>query len=326
MKAIQITEYGGPEVLNYVDLPVPTPGPGEVLVRIQAIGVGKPDVLLRTGVYKWKPPLPSVVGCEGAGVVEALGEGVGGLAIGDTVLVMYKPVGCYAEYAVAPVTNVFPLPAGFDPQLAIHVPNYITAYALLNDGAQSSNAKTLYINGSAGGLGVAMTHLAALRGISVIAGASSDEKCAFVRSHGAAHTINYGKVDVIPEVLRLTDGRGVDLIYDQMIGPAFTDTFEMLAPLGTIVSFNVLKGLPAQDLFAAMRANLTKSPAVRCFSGHVYDDRPHRLREIHAEVVRMLERGTVRPSVHAVLPLAQARQAHEMLDGREVMGKLALTP
>lgn len=326
MKAIQITQYGGPEVLQYVDLPKSSPQPGHVLVRTHTIGVGKPDVLLRTGVYKWKPPLPTVVGAEASGVIESVGEGVDGFAIGDPVLLLYAALGCYAEYVVAPVRNVLPLPRGFDLDVAVHVPNYITAYALLTDAAAGVRASTLYVNGSTGGLGIALIQLATRRGIKVIAGASSDEKCAFALSQGAAYVINYSKANVVAEVLRITNGRGAELIFDQMIGPTFTDTLEMLAPLGMIVSFNMLLGLPEKNLFAEMRKHLAKSPAVRCFSGHIYDGNPTRLREIYAEVLREFAAGDLSPPVHATLPLRDAQHAHELLDARQVFGKLILKP
>jgi NADPH2:quinone reductase len=326
VKAIQITEYGGPDVLRLVELPTPTPLAGQVVVRTHTIGVGKPDVLLRTGVYKWKPPLPTIVGAEATGTVTAVGAGVSGIALGDSVLLLYAPVGCYAQYIVAPVKNVLPLPRDFDLEVAAHLPNYISAYALLNDAARGTNPATLYVNGSAGGLGIALIQLAVSRGITVIAGASSDEKCSFVKQHGAAHTINYSNTDAIQEVLRLTDGRGVDVIFDQMIGAKFADTLNILAPLGMIVSFNALRGLPEADVFAAMRMHLAKSPAIRCFSGHVYDSNPARLREIHTEVLHAFAKHRFTPPVYAALPLNEARRAHEMLDAREVLGKVLLKP
>lgn len=326
MKAIQITQYGGPEVLNYVDLPTPRPGAGQVLVRLEAIGVGKPDVLVRTGVYKWKPPLPTVLGGEGAGIIEAIGEGVEDLAPGDKVLLSYAVLGCYADYAVAPVAKVLKLPPDFDPHQAVNIPNYVTGYALMHDAARGVDPHTLYINGAAGGLGVAVIQLANLDNIKVIAGAGSEEKCAFLRRHGAAHTINYSNQNVIDEVLRITGGRGAPLILDHLIGPRFTDTLKMLAPLGMIVSFNALLGFPEEDLFAQMRANLTRSPAVRCFSGHVYDDNPARLKEIQNIVLDLFRKGAVNAPVHDVFPLARAREAHVLMDSGKVLGKLLLKP
>lgn len=326
MKAIQITETGDPSVLRYVDLPVPAVKAGCVLVRVHTVGVGKPDVLVRTGVYKWMPPLPATIGAEATGYIEAVGEGVEELRLGDPVLVSYAPLGCYAEFVLAPVANVLPLPKNLDLSLAIHVPNYVTAHALLTDAARGIEAQALYVNGSAGGLGIAITQLAARRGILVIAGASTNEKCAFVRQHGAHHSINYTDMAPAPEVLRITNNRGVDLVFDHLIGPTFNDSLDMLAPLGMVVSFNALKGLPSEDVFAAMRARLSKSPAIRCFSGHVYDGDPQRLRRIQSEVLSILQSGEIAPPVHAELPLADARDAHEALNAGRVLGKIVLKP
>jgi NADPH2:quinone reductase len=326
MKAIQITQYGGPDVLRYIDLPVPQPGAGQVLVRIHSAGVGKPDVLLRTGVYKWKPPLPTVLGSEGTGSIVEVGTDVEGFAAGDKVLVSYASVGSYAEYVVAPAKNVLKLPAGLDLQQAVNIPNYVTAYALLHDAARGIEWDMLYVNGAAGGLGVAIIELANNLGKKVIAGASTEEKCAFLRKQGAAHTINYGAQAVVPEVLRLTDGCGVPLILDHLIGPRFTDSLDMLAPLGMIVSFNALLGFPAEDLFAQMRAHLANSPAVRCFSGHIYDKNPARLREIQTAVLKLFASGAMKPPIYEVIPLAQAQRAHELLDAGKVLGKLILKP
>lgn len=326
MRAIQVTQAGGPETLRLVDVPVRDPGPGEVLVRTHTIGVGKPDVLFRTGVYRWMPPLPAIIGAEASGHVEAVGEGVEEIALGDAVLVSYAPVGCYAEYVTAPLRNVLKLPADVDLADAVHIPNYVTGYALLTDAPAGMAVATLFMNGAAGGVGAAVVQMAALREITVIAAASTDEKCAFVRGQGAAHVINYRTTEVVPEVLRLTGGEGVDLILDHFVGPNFTDNLEMLAPLGMIVSFNVLGGFPENDLFRELRAHLPKSPAVRCFSAHVYDKRPARLKQIQLEVIELLRAGKLAPPVHARLPLAEARAAHELLDRGQVLGKLVLQP
>jgi NADPH2:quinone reductase len=326
MKAVQIHATGGPEVLRAVDMPQPVPGAGEVLVRAHAIGVGKPDVLMRTGVYKWMPPLPAVPGAEMSGRIEALGEGVAGFRIGQPVLVYHFGGRCYAEFAAVPAQAVSALPEHVDLDDAVSIPNYQVAWALLNEAARGVKTKTLYVNGAAGGVGSAIIQLCGLAGITVVAGASSDEKCAFARSQGATHTVNYSRENVIERVLALTEGHGVDLILDHIVGPKFTHNLAMIAPLGMIVSFNVLGGLPEQDLFRALRANLAKSAAVRCFTMHSYDHDPEGRRRVAAAVLDLFAQGKVRPPVHRVLPLAEARRAHEMLDARTVLGKLLLRP
>jgi NADPH2:quinone reductase len=326
VKAAQIAAYGGPEVIEIVDLPTPSPGEGEVLVRAEAIGVGKPDFLLRSGIYKWKPPLPTILGNEMSGHIEALGPGVSGLREGQPVLVFGTGGGRYAEYNAVSTSLVTPLPDSVDLDAAVSIPNYIIAWALLFEAARGIEPKTAYVNGAAGGMGVAIIDLCKSQGIDIIGGVSTDDKCTFISGFGATHAINYSRDSVAEKALELTDGRGVDLAFDQLIGPRFTDSLDMLAPLGMVVSFNALAGLPEDELFAAMRARLGKSLAVRCFSWHAFDGDPEKGRQITAAVVEQFAAGTFNPPVHDRLPLADARRAHEMLDARDIMGKLVLKP
>lgn len=326
MKAIQFSETGGPEVLEYVDLPDPSPGPGDVLVKAHAFGVGKPDVLLRSGVYKWMPDLPAVIGNEMSGHVVGVGAGVSHLALGQAVLVFGTGGGRHAEINSVPADIVTPLPGGIDLDAAVCIPNYAIAWCLLKEACAGTDVKSVYVNGAAGGVGSAVIDLCRLEGIEVIAGASSSAKCAFAKDLGAAHTINYGSGNVTDSVLDLTDGRGVDLVLDQLVGPDFTDNLRMLAPLGMILSFNALAGLPEKELFAEMRANLGKSPAVRCFSWHSYDANPEARARVLGEIVDRFADGGLFPPIHATLPLADARKAHELLDARDILGKVVLKP
>ena len=326
MKAAQIAAYGGPEVIEIVDLPTPSPGAGEVLVRAAAIGVGKPDYLLRSGIYKWKPPLPTILGNEMSGHIEAVGPGVSGFEVGQPVLVFGTGGGRYAEYNAVSAALVTPLPDSVDLDAAVSIPNYIIAWALLFEAARGIEPKSAYVNGAAGGMGVAIIDLCKSQGIDIIGGASSDEKCAFISDFGATHAINYSRDNVAEKALELTDGRGVDLAFDQLIGPRFTDSLDMLAPLGMVVSFNALAGLPEDELFAAMRARLGKSLAVRCFSWHAFDGDPEKGQRIIDAVVAQFAAGAFNPPIHELMPLSEARRAHELLDAREIMGKLVLKP
>jgi NADPH2:quinone reductase len=326
MRAIEIACVGGPDVLEPVERPMPAAGEGEVLVRAHAIGVGKPDMLFRTGVYRWMPPLPAVPGAEMSGVLTAVGPGVRGLAVGQRVLVYHFRGGCYAEYAAVPAESVTPLPDAIDLDDAVSMPNYQVAWALLHEAARGIEPRTVYVNGAAGGVGCAVIQLCRLAGIDVIAGASSPAKCAFAQAQGATHTIDYSRENVVNRVLALTGGEGADLVLDHIVGPNFTDNLKMLAPLGMIVSFNALGGFPEQDLFREMRAFLPRSPAVRCFTMHSYDHKPEAKRRMMAEIVRLFASGKVKPPVYRRLPLADARQAHALLDAREVLGKLLLKP
>lgn len=326
LKAIQIKKAGGPEVLELVDVPTPVPAAGEVLVRSVAIGVGKPDVLMRTGVYRWMPPLPATPGAEMCGVVEALGSGVSRPAPGTPVLVYHFKGRGYAEFAAVPASDVTALPEGIDLDGAVSMPNYQVAWALMHRAARGVDVRTVYVNGAAGGIGSAVIQLGKVAGFDVIGGASSDDKCAFARRTGAAHTINYARENVVERVLEITGGRGADLVLDHIIGKRFTESLDMLANLGMIVSFNALEGPPEKELFTEMRKRLPRSPAVRCFTMHAFDADPQAKRAIADTVIDLFMRRAVDPPIHDRLPLAQARRAHELLDARAVMGKLLLKP
>ena len=327
MRGIQIAKTGGPEVLEYVEMPKPELNAGQVLVRVHAIGVGKPDVLVRTGVYKWMPPLPTTPGVEATGQIAELGAGVEGLRVGEPVFVYpWKTRGCYAEYIAAQASDVTPLAAAVDLDEAAALANYVVARAILHGVPRGPNLKTLYVNGAAGGVGSAIVQMAKLEGIEVIAGASSTMKCEFVRKLGANHAIDYSTGNVADQVLAFTHGRGVDLVCDQIVGPNFTDSIRMLANWGTIVSFNALDGMPAQETFTAMRANLPKSPGIRCFTLHTYDDDPNSLRRLVGETVDLFASSRIRPAIFERIPLSEARKAHELLDARKILGKVILKP
>ena len=327
MRAIQMEKTGGPEVLEYVEMRKPEPIAGQVLVHLHAIGVGKPDVLVRTGIYKWMPPLPTTPGVEATGHVAEVGSGVEGLRIGDPVFVYsWKTRGCYAEYIAAQASDVTPLPATVNLDEAATLANFIVARAILHDVPRGPNLRTLYVNGAAGGVGSAIVQMAKLEGIEVIAGASSTMKCEFVRKLGASHAIDYSIGNVADQVLACTNGRGVDLVCDQIVGPDFTDSIRMLANWGTIVSFNALGGMPAQETFTAMRANLPKSPGIRCFTLHTYDDDPNSLRRLVGETVDLFASSRIRPAIFERIPLSEARKAHELLDARKILGKVILKP
>lgn len=316
--------------MELVDLPAPEPGPGQVLVKASAIGVGKPDVLIRTGKYRWMPPLPAIPGNEMSGHVEALGSGVSGNALGQPVLVSSRdlPVrgGCYAEYIAVPAEAVLPLPPSVDLDQAVCIPNYQLACAMLYEAARGIERRTVFINGAAGGVASAVIDLCRLEGVQVIGSASTEEKCAFALRQGASHVIDYTKENVVQRVLELTDGRGVDLILDHVVGPDFTAQFEMLAPMGMIISFNALGGLPERDVFKEMRNHLGKSPAVRCFSMHSYDHDPAIRRRLNERALALFASGEARTTISERIALEDARRAHALLDGGKVLGKLIMTP
>lgn len=326
MKAIQIQSYGGPEVLEVVDLPKPEPSPDQVLVRAHSLGVGYPDVLLRTGIYKWKPALPTILGNEMTGHIEAVGANVTGLSEGQAVLVFGTGGGRYAEYNAVDPTLISVLPDSVDLEAATTIPNYLVAWAALHGVAHAERAKTVYVNGAAGGTGTAMLDLCRSEGIETIAGTSSDEKCEFASSLGTIGTVNYTREDIAEKVLAITGGRGVDISFDQLGGDALIKSLDMLAPLGLVVLYNALVGAPAEDLFAALRERRGHSLGVQCFSLHSYDGDLDERARIFDAIIEKFAAGELSPPIYDRLPLEDAPHAHELMDDRKILGKLILKP
>ena len=330
MKAVQLSRTGGSEVLDTVDVPTPAPGPGEVLVKATAIGVNYFDTMIRTGRYRWMPKLPFVLGNEMSGTVAALGTGVTTLKVGQPVFIAGYEIGnrggLYAEYAAVPEKAAWPLPAHVSAEAATTLTNYQLAWILLHHAARGVAPKTVVVYGAAGGVGTALIDVARLAGATVIGTAGTQEKCAFVKTRGAAHAIDYKSESVVERVLALTEGRGADIVFDHVAGKAFTDGLKITAPLGMIVSYAVLGGMPETDLFKEMRANIERSPAVRCFTMHTYDHMEEPRREAMAKAVELLGSGKVKPAIAARFPLAEARKAHDMIDARTANGKIVLVP
>lgn len=332
MKAIQLRRTGGPEVLELVELPEPIPGRGEIRVRAQAIGVGKPDALIRQGNYKWMPPLPAIPGNELAGFIDAVGEGVElaafGLHLGQSVLVSSRELtqrgGCYVDAICVPASAVYGLPDCIPPEYAVTLPNYQLAGALLYESGCRRPASIL-VHGAAGGVGTALHQLARVDGINTICVVSSDEKRSFAMAAGAPQVLVRGEHDLKSEVMDLTGGRGVDMVLDHVAGPGFSANLELLAPLGTLMSYNALAGVP-NDVFAALRRLLGRSLGVRCYSIHTLDSDPSMRRFLMERAIGLMADGLLRPPAVKVHPLAQARAVHEMLDEGNTLGKMVLVP
>ena len=329
MKAIQISRTGGPEVLELVELPIPEPGPGEVLVRTRAIGVNFFDLLIRTGRYRWMPKLPFIPGNESSGQIAATGAGVKRLRSGQKVFVagydLGNKGGLYAEYVKAPEDAIWPLPEGIDFDEATALTNYQLAWILLNKAARGVEPKTVVVLGAAGGVGSALMDLARLAGASVIGVAGGAEKCAFVHARGGTPIDHRGE-NVIERVRALTDGRGADLVFDHLAGKELPLRVKMLAPLGMHVSYGLINGMPDSDLFAAMRGHLEASPAVRCFTMHTLDHWPEPRREAMEQAIEIFASGRVKPAIAARLPLADAAKAQSLIEERKAAGKVVLLP
>ena len=329
-RTVIIRETGGPEVLELIDAPDPVPGPGEVVVRSHAMGVGWPDILIRKGVYSWMPPLPASPGSELSGRIEALGPGVTDLAVGQGVLVSARNLptrgGCYTERIVVPAASLYLMPETADLDEAACLGNFQVAWAILFETTRGFDPKSVLVMGASGGVGSAAVQLAKYAGMRVTGTVSSTEKAAFARRQGADEVIDYRREDVVGRVGELTDGRGVDLILDHVGGPTFNDNFDMLAPWGTIVSYGSIGGTPETGLFQRIHANGTKAAAVRAFSMHLYDHDPEARRRLMDQVLELFAAGAIHPPIGARLPMERAAEAQTMVETGNALGRVILKP
>ena len=326
MRAIQISQTGGPEVLTEVELPTPEPGAGEIRVQAEVIGVGRPDVLVRKGIYKWMPPLPAIPGSEMVGIVDALGPGAFPSLKGRRVLVSARELavrgGCYADYICVPETAVFVFPEVIDPVDAASLPNlqFVNAVWACQAGRP---VRAVLIPGVSGGVGSTLAQLARMHGAQVL-GTTSPHKAAFALELGVDALLT-GDTDNWPaQVMELTHGVGVDLAVDQLGGDVLIACLRSLAPMGQVVSINVMTGMPSQDVFKEMRALLSRSPGLRTFSMHTLDQDPTVRRALMQEAIDQMAQGRVKAPPAQVLNLSQIQEAHALLDAGASRGKLVI--
>ena len=330
MKAIQIRTTGGPEVLEFVDLPTPKPKDDEVLVKAHSIGVGMPDVLVRTGRYPWMPPMPAVIGIEMSGHVVDKGSKVTSLEVGDAVFVSARELAfrgnCYAQFLCANANAVYSLPSGVDLEAAACLSNYQVAWHLLHSAPNGHRYSSVLVWAAAGGVGSAIVELARIAGKKIIAIAGSSEKCSFAMDLGANASINYKTEDVAACIANLTGNKGVDLVLDPVGGQEFYRNFSYLAPLGLVINYGMLQGIPDPSYAAAMQQRFGDSLGFRFFSMHVFDKSADRRRAAMDALLPMLVSGTIRPKISKRMSLKDARQAHELFDSGKILGKLLLKP
>jgi NADPH2:quinone reductase len=332
MKAILLTRTGDPSVLDYVEVPTPQPKPGEVLVKADTIGVSRPELLVRRGVYAWMPPLPVIPGIEMAGTVAGLGAGAARLEVGQKVYVTARelPVraGCYAEYIAVPERALFALPADADLEAAACLSNYQVAWHLLHTATRGSAVLSVLIGSASGGLGSAAVQLAKLAGMTAIALVGSEAKARALKAYGADHVIDHSREDVGARVASITNNAGVDLILDAVGGKDFAKLLPMLGPFGLLVSYGKLVGRIESNVVDALDSGpaYLNSTAVRIFTMHTLDDKPALRAESMTNLMMKLAAGAIRPLIHARLPLKEARRAHEMIEARQVIGKILLKP
>ncbi|ACB33766.1 NAD(P)H quinone oxidoreductase, PIG3 family [Leptothrix cholodnii SP-6] len=326
MNAIEISRPGAPDVLRLTQRAVPVAGAGEVLIRVAASGVNRPDVLQRKGAYPPPAGASDLPGLELAGVIEsgdAQALQAAGLAIGQRVCALVTGGG-YAQYCVAPVGQCLPVPAGFDDVQAAALPEtFFTVWSNVFERARLQSGETLLVQGGTSGIGVTAIQLAKARGATVIATAGSDDKCQACLALGADHAINYRSQDFAAEALRLTDGRGVDVILDMVAGDYVAREVSCLAEDGRLVIIAVQGGVKASfDAGLVLRRRLT-------ITGSTLRARPVAFKAaiaaaLRAQVWPLLESRQVRPVIHAVLPAAQAADAHALMESNQHIGKIVL--
>jgi NADPH2:quinone reductase len=324
MKAVEISKPGGPEVLVLVDRPMPEPQAGEVLIKVSAAGINRPDVFQRKGNYPAPPGASDLPGLEVVGEIVAGDAESSGLAIGQKVCALLAGGG-YAEYCVAPAAQCLPVPAGLSDVEAAGLPEtYFTVWSNVFDRGGLSAGESLLVHGGASGIGTTAVQLATAMGHKVYATAGSDERARAVEGLGAVLGINYKSQDFVEEIKKATDGRGVDVILDMVAGDYINRDISCLADDGRIVIIALLGGAKATiDCSALMRRRLT-------VTGSTLRPRPVEFKAkiaqaLKANVWPLLEAGRIRPIVHATFPLAQACDAHAMMDAGEQIGKIVLT-
>jgi NADPH:quinone reductase len=329
MKIIQFREPGPPSVMQCLEVPIPDPKPGEVLIRAHAIGVGIPDTNIRAGTYSWMPPLPAIPGTELAGTVEKVGAGVTTRQVGQRVYATARERphrgGHYAQYITAPAEATFVLPGNVDFDAAATLANYQVAYHIFNDAVRPRRGESVLIHAAAGGMGNALIDLAKVADLTVIGVVSSEAKARFAHELGADHVIDRKAETISARVNEITGGRGVDIIIDPVGGPSIPGNLAMLAPCGMLVVYGGLGGKAQLDLQPTLRAS-KNSVAIRQFSIHTWDHLVDERRAGMRALIDMLAAGKLHPRIHARLPLTEAARAHQMLESGVVLGKLLLVP
>ena len=327
MKAVEISSFGPPDVLRLVDRPAPVAGAGEVCIRVAASGINRPDVLQRAGHYPAPAGVSDLPGLEVAGTIvdgDAAAMQAAGFQLGDRVCALVAGGG-YAELCVAPVGQCLPVPQGLTDIEAASLPEtFFTVWSNVFDRGRLQAGETLLVQGGTSGIGVTAIQLAKALGATVIATAGSDAKCAACLALGADHAINYKTHDFQTEALRLTDGRGVDVVLDMVAGGYVAKEVQCLAEDGRLVIIAVQGGVQSEiNAGLVLRKRLT-------ITGSTLRPRPMAFKQAIAEaclqrVWPLLEAGKIKPVVHSVFAAADAAKAHALMETNQHVGKIVLT-
>lgn len=322
-RAVRIHENGGPEVMELEDVDVPPPGTNEVTIRHEAIGVNFIDIYFRTGLYP--NPLPSGLGFEGAGVVEAVGDGVRHVRVGDRVAYGQGPLGAYSTMRTMPALQVVKLPRGisFDAGAAMMLKGLTVQY-LFRQTYRLQGRETILFHAAAGGVGLIACQWAKALGVKLIGTVSSPEKAALAKSHGAWETIDYSREDIAKRVLELTDGAKVPVVYDGVGKDTWEASLDCLQPRGLMVSYGNASG-PVSGVNLGILASKGSLFVTRPTLGTHVATRP-KLEAATKELFGMVTDGKIRFDVERRYPLADAGQAHQDLAARKTTGSMVLLP
>jgi NADPH2:quinone reductase len=318
MKAIRVHEFGPPEVMKLEDVPDPTPSPGQVVVRVHAAGVNPVETYIRSGVYALKPPLPYTPGGDAAGVVAAVGDQVTGFKAGDRVYTAGTISGAYAQLTLCNVGQVYPLPAdvSFARGAGLHVP-YATAYRALYQRAKAHAGQTVLVHGASGAVGLAAVQFAVAAGLTVIGTGGTERGRQLVREQGAAHVLDHRAPEYLDQLMKLTDGRGVDVILEMLANVNLGKDLTVLAKGGCIVVIGC-RGEVQINPRLLMRA---EGAILGVMAGT-----PEEYAQSHAAIGAGLRAGTLRPVVGRELSLAEAPRAHHEIIESTAYGKIVLVP
>ena len=323
-KAIRIHRTGGPDAMQWEDVEVGAPGPGEIRIRHEAVGLNYIDVYFRTGLYS-APSLPFSPGMEGAGIVEALGEGVGSLAVGDRVAYAAPPVGAYAQERLMPAEKVVKVPAGIDArQAAAMMLQGMTVEYLLRRTCPVRSGDTILFHAAAGGVGLIACQWAKHLGATVIGTVGSDEKAELARAHGCDYTIVYTRENFTERVRELTNGAGVPVVYDAVGRDTFEGSLDCLRPRGMLVSFGQSSGKVDPfdvGILSAKGSLYITRPTLMTYTASRAD-----LEDSAQALFDVVGSGAVRITVNQTFPLAEAANAHRALESRRTTGSTVLMP
>lgn len=326
MKAIQIHETGSFDVLRYEEVPTPSPGRGQVLIKVISASVNFADVMVRRGTYPFMPALPAIPGLECSGIIESVGEEVTSVRPGQHVV--YLGEKCYAEHVVADAASVTPIPEDLDmDEAAAIIVNYATAYHMLHTMGQVQEGQTILVYAAAGGVGTAVTQLAKQVGAKVIGLTSSREKQEYAVQQGIDYIINYRTDDVAKRITEITYGKGVNLVLNSVAGDTFQRDLQVLAPFGNIIWFGFAAGPPEGNLAEQLAVHFGKSVGIKTFVIYtVVQSAPELMTRSLDHLFTYLADKKIRPHIQERIGLPEAARAHEQLETGRVTGKLVLKP